>query len=255
MTESDEVRRARAARLRDLHQRGGMLVLPNVWDAQTAKIFAAAGFPALATPSSGIADSLGYADRQGAPAEEMFAAAARIVRAVEVPVTVDAEAGYGLGPAEFAQRLAATGAAGCNLEDTAHPEGVRVPLAEQAEWLAAVREADPHVVINARVDSFLRGEGPLADQVEDAVARAEAYLAAGADCVYPILAPASVLGELVKRVPGPVNVYFRPDGPSLADLAALGVARVTFGGGLYEHTLDLVRGMAARLAAGESPFG
>lgn len=254
MTESEDTRRARARRLRELHHRDDLLVLPNVWDAQTARIFQRAGFPALATPSSGIAESLGHTDAQGAPAEEMFAAAARIIRAVEVPVTVDAEAGYGLAAEELTGHLARIGAAGCNLEDTAHPHGTLVPVDEQAEWLAAVREADPHLVINARVDSFLRGDAPLAERVADAVARAEAYLAAGADCVYPILAPASVLGELAKRIPGPMNAIYTPDGPSLAELAGLGVRRVTFGGGLYEHTLDLVRRMAARIADGRGPF-
>lgn len=254
MTQSDDARRARAGLLRDLHHRGDVLVLPNVWDAQAAKIFERAGFPALATPSSGIADSLGYADRQRAPVTEMFAAAARIVRAAGVPVTVDAEAGYGLAPAEFAERLAETGAVGCNLEDTTHPQGTLTAVEDQAEWLAAVRAADPDLVINARVDSFLRGEGPVEERLEDAVTRAEAYLAAGADCVYPILAPAAVLGELVKRIPGPVNAMFLPDGPSLADLAELGIARVTFGGRLYDHTLGLVRRMAERIAGGQNPL-
>ncbi|MEV5410890.1 isocitrate lyase/phosphoenolpyruvate mutase family protein [Thermopolyspora sp. NPDC052614] len=254
MTQSDDARRARAGLLRDLHHRADVLVLPNVWDAQTAKIFEQAGFPALATPSSGIADSLGYADRQLAPATEMFAAAARIIRSVGVPVTVDAEAGYGLTPAELAERLAETGAAGCNLEDTAHPQGTLVAIEEQAEWLAAVRAADPHLVINARVDSFLRGKGPVEELLQDAITRAEAYLAAGADCVYPILAPTAVLGELTERIPGPVNAMFLPNGPSLAELAELGIARVTFGGQLYDHTLGLVRQMAERLTAGQNPL-
>ncbi|MBB5138673.1 2-methylisocitrate lyase-like PEP mutase family enzyme [Thermocatellispora tengchongensis] len=255
-----------AKRLRELHHQGHPLVLPNVWDAGTARVYAEAGFAALATPSSGIAASLGYADRQQAPVEEMFAAAERIARAareLDVPLTVDAEAGYGLPPAEFAERLLATGAVGCNLEDTAHPQGTLVAAEEQAEWLAAVRAAAPELVINARVDVFLRRRGPagappdeLVDElVDDAVSRAEAYVAAGADCVYPILPPdEDVLAELVRRIPAPVNALCVPEGPTLPRLAALGVARISFGGGLYDAMLAHARGAATRIAAGEDPY-
>ncbi|WP_285780242.1 isocitrate lyase/phosphoenolpyruvate mutase family protein [Microtetraspora sp. NBRC 13810] len=244
-----------AKRLRELHHQGHPLVLPNVWDARTAQIFQEEGFPALATPSSGIAESLGYADEQRAPVAEMFAAAARIARAVDVPVTVDAEAGYGLAPAEFAERLLATGAVGCNLEDTAYPSGEPVGVAEQAAWLAAVREAGPELVINARVDVFLTGGGSLRERVEEAVERAKAYLDAGADCVYPILAPGEeTIGELVQRIPGPVNALFLPGGPSVSRLAELGVARVTFGGGIYHAMLHQVRQMAQQINAGAKPY-
>ncbi|RBQ17879.1 isocitrate lyase/phosphoenolpyruvate mutase family protein [Spongiactinospora rosea] len=240
-----------AKRLRDLHSADRPLVLPNVWDARTAQVFAATGFPALATPSSGIAESLGHTDQQGAPVEEMFAAAARIAGAVDVPVTVDAEAGYGLPAKEFAARLLDTGAVGCNLEDSALPASGLVPVDEQVRWLSDVREAAPELVINARVDVYLHG-----GTTDEAVQRSIAYLGAGADCVYPILAPGeAAIAELVERVPGPVNVLFTPDGPSLPRLAELGVARVTFGGGLYHAMIDAVRGMAERIAAGASPYG
>jgi 2-methylisocitrate lyase-like PEP mutase family enzyme len=244
MTESAEL-------LRNLHHRDLPLVLPNVWDAQTARLFAEEGFAALATPSAGLAESLGYEDGQQAPVTEMFAAAARIIRAVDVPVTVDAEAGYGLSAGEFAERLLAIGAAGCNLEDTALPARKLVPIRDQARWLAEVRAAAPALVINARVDVFLLGSGGL----DDAVERALAYLDAGADCVYPILPPdEATLAELVRRIPGPVNALFLPGGPSLRRLGELGVARITFGGGLYHATLKHARQMAGRIAAGENPY-
>ncbi|MDF5754421.1 isocitrate lyase/phosphoenolpyruvate mutase family protein [Spongiactinospora sp. TRM90649] len=240
-----------ARRLRDLHFHDLPLVLPNVWDARTAQIFAEAGFPALATPSSGIAASLGYSDRQGAPYEEMFAVAARIAAAVDVPVTVDAEAGYGLPADEFAERLLATGAVGCNLEDTDHATSSLVPVKEQARRLADVRRAAPDLVINARVDVFLH-KGTVAEAVE----RALAYLDAGADCVYPILAREErAIAELVERVPGPINEMFTARGPSLTRLAELGVARITFGGGLYEAVIGAVREMATRITAGSNPYG
>src|SRR3954449_6517502 len=114
--------------LRSLHRPGAPLLLPNAWDAATARAVAAAGFPVIATTSGGVAAALGYEDHEGAPGEEMLAAAARISRAVEVPVTVDAEAGYGMEPAELVAALQRAGAAGCNLEDTDHSdESLRDP--------------------------------------------------------------------------------------------------------------------------------
>src|SRR5919198_6023828 len=116
--------------LRSLHRPGTPLLLPNVWDVATARAVVAAGFPVVATTSWGVAEALGYEDDQRAPAEEMLAAAARICRSVDVPVTIDAEAGYGLEPAELVARLRQIGAAGCNLEDTDHTAGA---LREPAE--------------------------------------------------------------------------------------------------------------------------
>src|SRR5262245_39696660 len=108
--------------LRSLHKPGAPLLLPNAWDVATARAVVAAGFPVVATTSGGVAASLGYEDHEGAPPGEMIAAAARIVRGVEVPVTVDAEAGYGMDPAELVAALRSAGAAGCNLEDTNHAD-------------------------------------------------------------------------------------------------------------------------------------
>src|SRR5580704_9329825 len=132
--------KARAARLRALHT-GEMLVLPNVWDAASAAIVAGAGFPAVATASAAISAMLGYPDGEGAPWQEMFAAAGRVARAVSVPVTVDAEAGYGMQPGELVDRLLDIGAVGCNLEDTNHRAGGLTEAGLQAEWLAGVRSA------------------------------------------------------------------------------------------------------------------
>ncbi len=108
-----ETTAARAAEFRRMHQGPGMLVMPNAWDAASARTFEAAGFPAIATTSGGVALSLGYQDREGAPVDEMLAAAGRITRAVAVPVTLDLEAGYGLPPAELIRRTVAPGAVGC----------------------------------------------------------------------------------------------------------------------------------------------
>src|SRR3954470_7364591 len=172
--------------LRSLHRPGVPLLLPNVWDVATARAVVVAGFPVVATTSGGVAAALGYEDHEGAPAGEMLAAAARIARGVEVPVTVDAEAGYGMDPAALVAALRTTGAAGCNLEDTDHAAGGLRDPDRHAEWLRAVRQAASEgrhpLVINARVDVFLgplhAGAGPEGqdDLVPEALRRATAYI-------------------------------------------------------------------------------
>src|SRR5512133_4337423 len=129
----------RCDQLRSLHRPGAPLLLPNVWDVATARAVVAAGFPVVATTSAGVAAALGYEDHEGAPGDEMLAAAARIARGVDVPVTVDAEAGYGLEPSDLVAALRSAGAAGCNLEDTDHSAGSLRDPDEHADWLRAVR--------------------------------------------------------------------------------------------------------------------
>src|SRR3954469_24702202 len=200
--------------LRSLHVRGNPLVLPNAWDVASARAVVDAGFPVVATSSSAVADALGYEDGEGAPAAEMFAAAARIARAVDVPLTVDAEAGYGMAAAEFVESLRTAGAAGCNFEDTDHASGTITDAGAHAERLTAIREAagDGGLVVNARVDVFLRNRStPQGELVDEAAARALAYLAAGADCIYPIfLSDHDAIARFVDSVDGPVNVLATP---------------------------------------------
>lgn len=229
--------------LRDLHQPGDPVWLANIWDAGGAKLVVAAGFPAVATSSAAVAESLGYADHQQAPAGEMLAAAARVAASVPVPVTVDAEAGYGLPAAELVDRLLAAGVVGCNLEDTDHAAGGLVEPDTQAAWLAEVRaaaeQAGVPLVINARVDLFLGAGGDAAREAEvldEAVRRARAYFAAGADCVYPILITGE---ETIRRFLAgvdnrPVNVLCQLGGRlAPATAARLGVARVSLATGLW----------------------
>ncbi|MFJ1587374.1 isocitrate lyase/phosphoenolpyruvate mutase family protein [Streptomyces sp. NPDC088197] len=216
------------------------LVLPGPWDAASARVFADAGFPALATPSAGVSASLGYEDGE-APADEMFAAIRRITRAVDVPVSADVEAGYGLAPEELVERLLEAGAVGCNLEDSEPGSRGLVEPRRQADRLAAVRAAaGDALVVNARIDTFLRGDRTTGAAVE----RGLLYAAAGADCVYPILAPPALLAEIAEAVPLPLNALCRPGGPSPRELAFLGATRVTFGGGLQQQALEAVRDMA-----------
>ncbi|MFC1411913.1 isocitrate lyase/phosphoenolpyruvate mutase family protein [Streptacidiphilus sp. N1-12] len=220
------------------------LVLPGPWDAGSARVFVDAGFPALATPSAGVAASLGYADGS-TPPEEMFAAVSRIVRAVSgaVPVSADIEGGYGLAPGELVGRLLETGAVGCNLEDSAADGTLKDP-GQHADWLAEVRAAAGDALfVNARVDTFVHGTGDLAD----AVARARLYVAAGADCVYPILAPIAVLPALRAGIEGPINMAAGPDKDSVAELGRQGATRITFGPGLQRSAMEATRALAESL--------
>jgi 2-methylisocitrate lyase-like PEP mutase family enzyme len=251
--------------LRSLHKPGAPLLLPNAWDVASAKAVVEAGFPVVATTSLGVAAALGYEDDERAPADEMLAAAARIAKRVEVPVTVDAEAGYGMEPGAVVAALRNAGAAGCNLEDTDHTAGSLRDAERHAEWLGAVRQAASDdgypLVINARVDVFMwpylaggqeeflpepvrRARAHLdtpetqEELVPEAVRRARVYLDAGVDCVYPIcLWEPDALRRFMSEVRGPVNVARMPEGQPVAELAPLGVARVSWGPFLHWDTM------------------
>ena len=234
--------------LRSLHRPGEPLLLPNAWDVATARAVVAAGFPVVATSSGGVAGTLGYEDHQGAPADEMLAASARIIKGVDVPVTVDAEAGYDMKPAELVAALRRIGAAGCNLEDTDYAAGNLGDAERHADWLRTVRKTASDtrypIVINARVDVFLgpffagAAPGTQVELVPDALQRANAYLDAGADCVYPIaLYEPDAFAAFMSGVRGPVNAIHIPQLSSVAALAALGVARVSWATFLYREAM------------------
>jgi 2-methylisocitrate lyase-like PEP mutase family enzyme len=235
--------------LRSLHVPGTPLVLPNAWDVASARAVVAGGFPVVATTSMGVAASLGYEDHERAPRDEMLAAAGRIAGAVELPVTVDAEAGYGMEPADLVSALKKMGAAGCNLEDTNHATGELRDPVEHAAWLGAVREAASDqsyaLVINARIDVFVSAlasgsdPGGQAELVGEALRRARAYIEAGADCVFPVgLWERDALAAFVSEAPGPVNVLRIPPAPSQAELAELGVARISYAGLLHHESME-----------------
>jgi len=223
---SVDARSEKARLFRRMHHEPPILVLPNAWDVASAKRLAALpGCRALATTSAAVARSLGWEDGEQAPAEEMLRANERIAAAVDVPVTGDLEHGYG-DPVGTARRAWEAGLVGINFEDSTD-DGL-VPLREQVETIRAIRAAVPELVLNARVDVFVRRTGGI----DDAVERGNAYLEAGADCVYPIACPVDAVADLARRMSGPINVLVIPGLPEPHELQALGVARMTWGSGL-----------------------
>ena len=251
-----EAQKERAARFRQLHHDAALLVLPNVWDAASACVIAQAGFPAIATTSSGVAAALGYRDGQHISREMLLEALARITRVVECPVTADIEAGYGDSIDEVCatvKAVLATGVVGINIEDSlAQQEGTLVDVSYQVALIAALRELaaslDVPFVINARVDVFLRASGEPESRVARAVRRANAYLSAGADCAYPIgMLDRDTIAALVTAIDGPINILGGPAGPTLPELARLGVARVSLAGGLMRAALGHLRAIAQEL--------
>jgi 2-methylisocitrate lyase-like PEP mutase family enzyme len=249
---------AGADALRALHHGTEPLLLANVWDAAGARIVEAAGFPAVASSSGAVAKAHGYEDDDCMPVDVAFGAVAEIAGAVSVPVTADIEAGYGLGPAELVERLLAAGAVGCNVEDTDHRgESPLVEAEVQADRIAAVKEAGRRagvdMVVNARVDVFVRQVGAPETQVDEMVRRGRMYLDAGADCVYPIgVVDTEAIRHLVDGIPGPVNAMLRRGAPSIAALRDLGVARISLGSGLFGLTARALVAAVERLLAGDA---
>lgn len=236
------------------------LILANVWDAASAAAVVAAGHPVVATSSAAVAASLGAPDREQMTPDMAFDAVKRIAGAVEVPVTADLEAGYGLPAGDLVSRLLGAGAVGCNLEDSDHHgPGPLLDADRQAAYIAAVceaaRGAGVGVVVNARVDVHIRRAVPAADRVAETLRRGRKYLAAGAACVYPIgLTDPADIAVLVEQMGGPVNIWLRPDGPPLADLCRMGVARVSLADALHRRATAHAASMAASLLEGDDAW-
>jgi 2-methylisocitrate lyase-like PEP mutase family enzyme len=240
----------------ELHHGPKILVLPNAWDVASARIFEDAGFPAIGTTSAGIANSFGYPDGQKIPREEMFAAVRRIAEAVEVPVTADAEAGFGSTPEEVAgtaQAVIAAGAVGMNLEDGVvgkHDSLADVNL--QKEIIQAVMEvvdgAGVPFVLNARTDVFLNGIGPAETRLARTIERLNAYHAAGAPSLFaPGVKDTETIGQLVRGVAGPLNILATVGTPPIEELQRVGVARVSVGSGPMRAALGFLGRMARQL--------
>ena len=226
---------ARANTLAALHAAGHPLVLPTVWDVWSARTAVAAGFTALTIGSHPLADSRGAADHEGQSFQEVLDAVRAIIAGVDVPVSVDLEAGYGQSPADLVAGLLEVGGVGLNLEDTVHSEGGRVrSTTEHAEYIAGLRAAaDSRGVplwINGRTDLFLHAEDATA-VADQAIARLQAMVEAGASSVYPVRIQDddALITAVVAAVSVPVNCTAHPVRHDLTRFARLGVRRITYG--------------------------
>jgi 2-methylisocitrate lyase-like PEP mutase family enzyme len=242
---------AKAEKLRQLHHGPKILVLPNAWDAASARIFEDAGFPAIATTSAGVAFSLGYPDGQLIPREEMLAVVKRIAGCVKIPVTADLEAGYG-DAAKTAEGAIAAGAVGLNLEDFDHAREKLFPIAEQVEKIKTIRRVGDQLgvrlVINARTDQYLAEIGEPSSRFADACERLHAYITAGADCVFvPGVTDEDTLSRLVAELKFPLNALAQPPSPIIARMQQLGVARVSIGAGITRAVMGLTQRAAREL--------
>jgi 2-methylisocitrate lyase-like PEP mutase family enzyme len=247
---------AKAAAFRAMHDRSRILVLPNAWDAASACVFEEAGFKAVATTSSGVANSLGFPDGQMIPRAEMIFMIGVVTRSVRVPVTADIECGYADDLATLKETIKLVidaGAIGINLEDSMINRGA--PILELETAVARVRAAREAaqaagvpLVINARTDVYLHGIGERDARFNEAVRRANAYRAVGADSLFvPGVRDAAVIGKLAATLNGPMNILAGPGSPSVSELEKLGVARVSVGGGPARAAITATRNVAREL--------
>ncbi|MEL6680181.1 MAG: isocitrate lyase/phosphoenolpyruvate mutase family protein [Pseudomonadota bacterium] len=248
----------KAELFRAMHVPGEPVVLYNIWDAGGAKALVDAGSPAVATGSWSVAGAHGYRDGEAMPLDLLCTVVSRIAATVDVPVSVDFEGGFAVEPAEVREnvrRIIGAGAIGINFEDQVVGGDGLHETAAQADRIAAVRAAGEvegvPLFINARTDLFLKAKDPEshAALIFDAAARGAAYKAAGADGFFvPGLADTALIGQMVKAVELPLNIMMRPPLDAVKDLAAEGVARVSYGPGPYAAAMkDLARRYAATL--------
>lgn len=249
------IRPALATELLRLHHQAEPLLVMNAWDAATARLVQELGFRCIATTSGGVAAAHGYDDGENIPRDLVIQSIEQIARVTELPLTADMEAGFGATPADVAEtvrRALEAGAVGFNLEDGTGENGIR-DAHQQAERLHAAREACiaagvPDAVINARIDVFLHAIGDADGRVDAALERARIYADAGASCAFP----AGVRGReqiraLVEGCPLPVNVLVYADVPPIAELAELGVRRISVGTRLLHAALRAVREAATEI--------
>ena len=243
------------------HQDKEILVLLNSWDIGSSKLIEACGYKAVATTSMGIAASLGYPDCEVIQLPEMIEVITGIINAVEVPVTVDIEAGYGNNLNEIidsAKKIIATGIVGINIEDSIDLNPVLIDEMEFCERISAIRalsdSMDFHLVINARTDSFYTSTGSTQEKLSESIRRGNKYREAGADCIFvqPVWEKETI-ATLVKEINAPINVLANPTigagvTPSISELQDLGVARVSLGSGLMKATLALIKKVANELS-------
>lgn len=246
----------RAVAFRALHAKRPF-VLPNAWDAASARVIELAGARALGTTSGGVSWTLGRCDGEGLGRDEMVAMVRRIAEAVEIPVSADIEGGYGAGGphdvAETVRAVVEAGVVGINLEDAPGRNGtVLLSAEEHAERLRAAREAaldaGINLLINARTDVYLRQVGAPDGRLEEVLRRAIKYREAGADCVFvPGVIDGPTIGALAEAIGGPLNVMALPGAPTIQELGRLGVARVSIGTAIAQATLATTRSAVREL--------
>lgn len=250
----------RAEHFRELHRGPSILVLPNAWDAASARIFEAEGFPAVATTSAGVANSLGYADGEYVPLDELLFVIRRITATVQIPVTADMEAGFGStveAVAETVRQVVQAGAIGINIEDSVKGGEFRLLEAdEMVQRVTAIRtlaaEMGVPLFINARTDAF---HHPAEAEIRfvEAVRRANEYLAVGADCAFvPFVSDRDIIARLAKDINGPLNILATAGVPPIDELEALGVARISMGSGPCRASMALTQQIARDLHRGRS---
>jgi len=256
-----DIQKRKAEKFMKFHHEEEILVLLNSWDIGSSKLIEASGYRAIATTSMGIAASLGYPDCQVIQLPEMLEVITGIVKAVQVPVTVDIEAGYGKTLDEIIEsvkKIIATGIVGINIEDSIDLNPVLIDEMEFCERIAAIRSLSDslgfHLVINARTDSFYTSSGSAKEKLSESIKRGNKYREAGADCVFvqPVWEKATI-ATLVKEINAPINILSNPaigDGlpPTVRELQDLGVARLSLGSSLLKATLALIKKVADELS-------
>jgi 2-methylisocitrate lyase-like PEP mutase family enzyme len=252
-----ETQAAKAQAFRALHHDPKLLVLPNIWDPLGARLLEGLGYPAVATASAAVAFSLGYDDGQRIRLEAMLDVVHRIAASVSVPVTADIEAGYAVEPEEVAENVRGAiraGAVGINMEDGWFDgDGPLHTVERQADRIRAVRamatEEGIPLVINARTDVFSkRVSGSQEDRIAETIERGQAYVEAGADCLYPMmLDDLDALAVLRERVGAPLNVLAWTSTPPMRELEAAGVSRLSLGPGLLKASVTTLRDIAREL--------
>jgi len=244
------------------HHDKEILVLANSWDTGSSRLIEACGYRAVATTSMGIAASLGYPDCEVMQLSELLGVISRIVSGVQVPVTVDMEAGYGNSIDEIlesARKVIAAGVVGINIEDSISLNPILIDETEFCARISAIRRLSDslgfHLVINARTDSFYTSQRPLWEKLSESIRRGNKYREAGADCVF--VQPVSdkeTIATLVREIDAPINILVNPGigggvPPSIRELQDLGVARVSLGSGVMKATLALIKKIADEVSA------
>jgi len=255
------IQKEKAEMFLKFHQDKEILVLLNSWDAGSSKLIEACGYKAIATTSMGISAALGYPDCQVIQLSEMIEVISGIVNAVQVPVTVDIEAGYGNNLNEIidsVKKIIATGIVGINIEDSIDLNPELIDPMEFCERISAIRALSDslgfHLVINARTDSFYTSPGSLREKLSESIKRGNKYREAGADCIFvqPVW-DKETISTLVKEINAPINILSNPGiggglPPSVHELEDLGVARLSLGSSLMKATLALIKKVANELS-------